>query len=94
MSTLILLYITLTKVAAIFIDADTRIKEVQIGNHEIKQKILPMIPPFFNLIENQYFKQSATLFRMNKENNFRPNFLQTLVYRSNMCYFKIYRKEH
>ena len=92
MSTLILLYITLAKVAAIFIDADTRIKEVQIGNHEIKQKILPMIPPFFTLFENQYFKQSATLFRMNKKKNFRPDFLQTLVYRSNMCYFKIYRK--
>ena len=26
-----------------------------------------MIPPFFTLFENQYFKQSATLFRMNKK---------------------------
>ena len=36
-STLILLYITVTEVLAIFIDADTRIKGVQIGDHEIKQ---------------------------------------------------------
>ena len=33
----ILLYITATEVLAIFIDADTRIKRVQIGDHEIKQ---------------------------------------------------------
>ena len=37
MSTLILLYVTVAVVPAIFIDADTRIKGVQIGDHEIKQ---------------------------------------------------------
>ena len=36
-STLILLYITVAAVPAIFIDADTRIKGLQIGDHEIKQ---------------------------------------------------------
>ena len=36
-STLILLYITVAEVPAIFIDADTRIKGLQIGDHEIKQ---------------------------------------------------------
>ena len=36
-STLILLYTTVAEVPAIFIDADTRIKRVQIGDHEIKQ---------------------------------------------------------
>ena len=34
---LILLYITMTEVLAIFIDADIRIKKVQIGDHGIKQ---------------------------------------------------------
>ena len=36
-STLTLLYITVGEVPVIFIDADTRIKRVQIGDHEIKQ---------------------------------------------------------
>ena len=36
-STLILLYTTVAEVPAIFIDADTRIKRVQIGDHEIKK---------------------------------------------------------
>ena len=36
-STLILLYITVAVVHVIFTDADTRIKGVQIGDHEIKQ---------------------------------------------------------
>ena len=31
------LYVTVTEVPAIFIDADTRIKGVQIGDHKIKQ---------------------------------------------------------
>ena len=35
--TLILLDITVAEVLTIFIDADTRIKGVQIGNHEIKR---------------------------------------------------------
>ena len=35
--TLILFYITVAEVPAIFTDADTRIKGVQIGDHEIKQ---------------------------------------------------------
>ena len=35
-STLMLLYITVAEVPAIFTDADTRIKGVQIGDHEIK----------------------------------------------------------
>ena len=35
--TFILLYITVAKVPAIFIDTDKKIKEVQIGDHEIKQ---------------------------------------------------------
>ena len=34
---LILFYITVAEVPAIFTDADTRIKGVQIGDHEIKQ---------------------------------------------------------
>ena len=33
MSTIILLYITVAEVPVIFTDADTRIKEVQIGGH-------------------------------------------------------------
>ena len=41
-----LLYITVVKVLAIFINADTRIKRVQIGDHETKQ-IFPMTPPLF-----------------------------------------------
>ena len=36
-STLILLYITVVEVLAIFINADRRIKGVQIGGHETKQ---------------------------------------------------------
>ena len=36
-STLILLYITVVEVFAIFINADRRIKGVQIGDHETKQ---------------------------------------------------------
>ena len=36
-STLILLYATVAEVPAIFNDANTRIKEVQIGDHKIKQ---------------------------------------------------------
>ena len=35
--TLILLYVTVAEVPAIFTDADTRIKGVQIGDHKIKQ---------------------------------------------------------
>ena len=36
-STLRLFYITVAEVTAIFTDADTRIKRVQIGDYEIKQ---------------------------------------------------------
>ena len=36
-STLILLYVTVAEVPAIFSDADTKIKGVQIGDHKIKQ---------------------------------------------------------
>ena len=36
-STLILFYVAMGEVLANFIDDDTRIKRVQIGNHEIKQ---------------------------------------------------------
>ena len=36
-SALILLYITLAEAPAIFTDADTRIKGVQIGDHKMKQ---------------------------------------------------------
>ena len=35
--TLIQLYVTVAEVPAIFTDADTRIKGVQIGDHQIKQ---------------------------------------------------------
>ena len=35
--TFILLHVTVTDVPAIFADADTRIKGVQIGDHRIKQ---------------------------------------------------------
>ena len=45
--TLILLYITVTEVLAIFTDADTRIKGVQIEDHEIKQQLFPMRLQFF-----------------------------------------------
>ena len=37
----------MAEVPAIFTDADTRIKGVQIGDHEIKQKILLIKPPLF-----------------------------------------------
>ena len=47
MPTLILVYITVPEVPAIFTDANSRIKGVQIGDHEIKQLILLIIPPFF-----------------------------------------------
>ena len=36
-STLILLYVTVAAVPAIFNDADAKIKGVQIGDHKIKQ---------------------------------------------------------
>ena len=36
-STLILLYVTVSEVPAIITDADTRIKVVQLGDHKIKQ---------------------------------------------------------
>ena len=36
-STLILLYVTVAEVPAIFSDADTKIKGVQIGDHKIKK---------------------------------------------------------
>ena len=45
--TLILLYVTVAEVPAIFTDADTRIKGVQIGDYKIKQQILLITPPFF-----------------------------------------------
>ena len=35
--TFILLHVTVTEVPAIFTDADTRIKGVQIGDHKVKQ---------------------------------------------------------
>ena len=44
---LILLYIAVTEVLTIFTDADTRIKGVQIEDHEIKQQIFPMRLQFF-----------------------------------------------
>ena len=50
MSTLIPFYITVAKVPAILTDPDTRIKGVQIGDHEIKQEILPITLPFFKEI--------------------------------------------
>ena len=37
MSTLILLYVAVAEVPAIFTDADTRIKGAQIGDYKIKQ---------------------------------------------------------
>ena len=46
MHTLLLLYVTVADVPAIFTDADARIKEVQIGDCKIKQ-ILLIAPPFF-----------------------------------------------
>ena len=45
-STLILLCITVAEMAAIFTDADTRIKGVQIRNYKIKLWILPIRLPF------------------------------------------------
>ena len=39
LSTLILLYITVANVPAIFIDADTKIKRVQIGTMKLNNKI-------------------------------------------------------
>ena len=41
-------HITVAEVLAIFTDADTSIKAVQIGDHEIKQYIWLMTPPFFS----------------------------------------------
>ena len=46
MHTFVLLYVTVAEVPAIFTDADTRIKGVQIGDHKIKQQILLITPPF------------------------------------------------
>ena len=45
--TLILLYVTVAEVPAIFTDADTRIEGVQIGGHKTKQQNLLITPPFF-----------------------------------------------
>ena len=43
--------------------------------------------------ENGYFEQTATLFGMKKKENFISNSLiQTLVYRSNAYYSKIYQR--
>ena len=47
LSTLILLCNTLAEVFSFFIDADPRIKGVQIGDHEIKQYVLLMTLLFF-----------------------------------------------
>ena len=60
--TLILLYITLAEVSAIFIDADTNIKGVQLGEHEIKKQILVMMPPFFlrNIIKRYHLPYQKT----------------------------------
>ena len=38
---------TVAEILTIFIEANTRIKEVQIGDHESKKKILSMTQPFF-----------------------------------------------
>ena len=46
-STLILLYITVTEMLDIFIDVDTEIKRVLIGDHKIKQQILAMATSLF-----------------------------------------------
>ena len=46
-STLILLYITVTEILDIFIDVDTEIKRVLIGDHKIKQQILAMATSIF-----------------------------------------------
>ena len=46
MPTFKLLYITITEVLAILFDADQLIKGVQIGNHETKQYIWLITPPF------------------------------------------------
>ena len=46
-STLILLYITVVEALAIFINADRRIRGVQIGDHETKQYVLLMTSPIF-----------------------------------------------
>ena len=46
-STLILLYITVTEMLDIFIDVDTEIKRVLIGDHKIKQQILAMATSIF-----------------------------------------------
>ena len=44
--------------------------------------------------KNQYFEKSATLFGMKKIENCKPNSLiQTLIYRSNIHYSKIYQRE-
>ena len=45
--TLILLYVTVAEIPAIFTDADTMIKGVQIGDHKIKQQILLITLTFF-----------------------------------------------
>ena len=42
--------------------------------------------------KNQYFEQGATPFEMKKKNCKSNSVIQTLVYRSNICYSKIYHK--
>ena len=46
-----------------------------------------------SLVKKQYLEQSATLFQMKKKNCKSNSLIQTLVYRSNTSYSKIYHKE-
>ena len=69
-STLILLYITVAEIPAIITDADTRIKGIQIGDHEIKQWILLITPPLFLLYYLPYqntsdFKTIRSFYKIN-----------------------------
>ena len=43
--------------------------------------------------KNQYFEQSATPFGIKKKNSKANSLIQTLMYRSNMYYSKIYQRE-
>ena len=43
--------------------------------------------------KNQYFEQNATLFGMYKKNCELSSLNQTLIYRSNMHFSKIYKSE-
>ena len=73
MHILILLYVTVAEVPAIFTDADTRIKGVQIGDHKIKQQILLITPPFF-LRDITCLTRIQVILKLSKASSSKKNF--------------------